>query len=125
MRSGFLIFVAIVSIVYGIGNLVTPAWVNEIHGVASSPGTSLLSRYFGASLLGVGVMAWLARNAADSDALLAYMRGGLVISVVGLIVSLHAMAVGLMNILGWAPVVIQALLSLGFATFAFMKRPAS
>jgi hypothetical protein len=118
-------FVAIVSIVYGIGNALTPAWMNELHGVHSSPGTSLLSRYFGAALLGVGAMAWLARNAANSDALLAFMRGGLVIAVVGLIVSLHAMTVGLMNTLGWVSVIIQALLSLGFATFAFMKRETS
>ena len=70
-------------------------------------------------------MAWLARNAANSDALLAFMRGGLVIAVVGLIVSLHAMTVGLMNTLGWVSVIIQALLSLGFVTFAFMKRETS
>ena len=125
MRSGFLIFVAIVSIVYGIGNVLTPAWVNEVHGVPSSPGTSLVSRYFGSSLLGLGVIAWLARNAADSDALSAFMRGGLVVAVAGLIVSVHAMMAGLMNTLGWVPVIIQALLSLGFVTFAFVKRQTS
>ncbi len=121
MKSGFLIFVAVVSILYGIGNLLMPAWINEIHGVASSSGTSLLSRYFGASLLGVGVMAWLARNAADSDALRAFMCGGLVIAVAGLVVSLHAMTVGIMNALGWVPVILQAVLSIGFARFAFMQ----
>ncbi|KAB2912422.1 MAG: hypothetical protein F9K29_19340 [Hyphomicrobiaceae bacterium] len=122
MRSGFLVVVAVVSIVYAIGLVATPAWVNEIHGVPSGPGTSLLSRYFGASLLGVGAMAWLARNAADSDALVAFMRGGLVLSGVGLLVSLHAMLTGLMNEIGWVPVVIQALFTLGFLYFAFMKR---
>ena len=122
MKSNFLIFVAIVSIAYGLANVLAPAWVNEMHGVASSPGTSLLSRYFGASLLGLGVMAWLARNAADSDALMAFMRGGLVIGVVGLVVSGHALSTGLMNNLGWVPVIIQALLSLGFATFSFVER---
>lgn len=125
MRSRFLIFVAVVSVVYGLGNLLAPAWVNEIHGVSSSAGTSLLSRYFGATLLGVGIMAWLARNAADSDALLAFMRGGVVIAVAGLIVSLHAMMAGLMNTLGWVPVVVQTLFSFGFAAFAFMQRDPS
>lgn len=121
MRSRFLLFVAVVSILYGLGNLLAPAWINEMHGVPSSAGTSLLSRYFGASLLGVGVMAWLARNASNSDALLAFMRGGLVIAVAGLIVSLHATTTGLMNALGWVPVIIQALLGVGFAMFAFTK----
>ena len=119
MRHRFLLFVAFVSILYGLANLLAPAWINEIHGVPSSPGTSLLARYFGASLLGVGLMAWLARNAADSDALLAFMRGGLVIAVAGLAVSLHATMSGLMNALGWMPVIIQALLGAGFAAFAF------
>ena len=68
-------------------------------------------------------MAWLARNAADSDALRAFLCGGLVIAVAGLIVSLNAMLVGVMNALGWMPVIIQAVFSLGFFRFACLRRP--
>ena len=125
MRSAFLFFVAIVSIIYGIGLVLTPAWVNEMHGVASSPGTSLASRYFGTTLLGVGVMGWFNRNAGDSEALLAFMRGGLLLAAIGLIVSLHAMMSGLMNIVGWVPVIIQGLLTIGFAYFALMRSSPS
>jgi len=121
-RNAFLVFVAVVSIIYGIGNLLMPAWVNEMHGLTSSPGTSLVSRYLGASLLGLGVMGWFNRDAADSDALSGFMRGGLVVAVAGLIVSVHAMMAGLMNTMGWVPVIVQALLTLGFIYFALIKR---
>ena len=120
-RNAFLVFVAVVSIIYGIGNLLMPAWVNEMHGLTSSPGTSLVSRYLGASLLGLGVMSWFNRDAADSDAS-GFMRGGLVVAVAGLIVSVQAMMAGLMSTMGWVTVIVQALLALGFMYFAIMKR---
>lgn len=121
-RSVVLIFAAVVAAIYGLGNVLVPAMVNEMHGIMSSPGTSLVSRYFGAALLGIGVMAWLAREAADSDALSALLQGAFVFVLIGLIVSLHAMYAGLMNAMGWVPVIIQALLAIGFGYFGFMRR---
>ena len=121
-RSAFLIFTAVVAIIYGLGLVLVPAMVNEMHGLASSPATSVMSRYFGVALLGIAVMAWLAREAADSDALSAFLQGACVMNVIGLIVSLHAVFTGLMNAVGWLPVIIQLLLAIGFGYFGFLRR---
>ena len=121
-RNAFLVFAAAISIIYGIGNLLLPAWVHEIHGLTSSPSASLVSRYLGSALLGLGVIVWMARNAADTDALSAIMRGGLVVAVAGLVVSVHAMMAGLMNTIGWVLVIVEGLLALGFVYFGLVKR---
>src|SRR3989304_8512857 len=68
-RSAFLIFTPVVAIIYGLGLVLVPAMVSEMPGLASRPATSLRSRYFGVALLGIAVMAWLARGGAHSRAL--------------------------------------------------------
>jgi len=121
-RSAVLVFAAVVSVIYGLGLIFAPATINEMHGIASNSGTSLMSRYFGAALLGIGVMAWLAREASDSDAMSALLQGAFVLSAIGLIISVHAIYAGVMNAVGWVPVIIQVVLTIGFGYHAFMRR---
>jgi hypothetical protein len=121
-RNAFLVFAATVSIIYAIGNLLVPAWVHELHGLTSSPSASLVSRFLGSALLGLGVIVWMARHCVDSDALSAIMRGGLVVAAAGFIVSVHATTAGLMNSMGWVLVVVQGLLALGFVFFGSVRR---
>ena len=121
-RNVFLAFAAGVSIICAFGNLLVPAWVHEIHGLTSSPSASLVSRYLGSALLGLGVIVWMARHWGNSDALSAVMWGSLVVAVAGFIVSVHATMAGLMNAMGWALVIVQGLLALGFVFFGFLRR---
>jgi hypothetical protein len=121
-RNAFLVFAAAVSIIYALGNLLMPAWVHEMHGLASSPSASLVSRYLGSALLGLGVILWMTRNVANSETLSPIMWGGLVVAGAGLIVSVHAMTAGLMNSMGWVLVIVQGVLALGFVYFGLLKR---
>jgi hypothetical protein len=121
-RTAGFIFAAIVTIVYGLGLALAPAWTNELHGIAGSAATSFVSRLFGASLLGIGVMSWLARDAAESDALSAMIQGTFVFYVIAVIVSLYAVIAGVMNAVGWIPTIILASLAVGSGYLGFVKR---
>lgn len=121
-RGMFLIFAAIVSVLYGLGLLFMPSTLADMHGIAGGPGTNLMARYFGAALVGLGLISWLVREADDSDVLTSYLRGSFVIAGVGLIVSLHAVFSGLMNGVGWVPVLVGVLLTLGFGIHGFARR---
>jgi hypothetical protein len=64
----------------------------------------------------------MARHWENSDALSAVMRGGLVVAVVGFVVSVHATMAGPMNTMRWVLVTVQGLLALGFVFFVFVRR---
>jgi ABC-type transport system involved in multi-copper enzyme maturation permease subunit len=121
-RSSFLIFVAVVSVIYGIGLVLASGPAMNLHGVAGGPDAELMARFAGASLLGIATMAWLARGAAESDGMTALLRGNFVIAAIGFVVALHATATGLMNTVGWLPVAIYALVGIGFGYYGFMRR---
>jgi hypothetical protein len=123
-RTIFLVIVAVISIVYGLGFLFAPHQFGDMHHIAGSPGFDLMSRLHAAYLIGFGIIAWLARNAADSDGLTAIMRGGLAITVLTFIVALIATWSGQINALGWVSVILSGLIGAGFAYYGFRPRSA-
>ena len=123
--SNLLVVNAIVALVYGIGELLTPATMFSLYGVTQSPGARLMAQYFGLSLIAIGLLAWFARNVADSEAQRAIILALLISDVIGVIVSVLGTVSGVMNAVGWSAVGIYLLLALGYAYFQFMKPSAS
>jgi hypothetical protein len=121
-RSILLTVAAVIAIIYGLAFVISPAWVSSLHGMASSPQSELLGRGFGAALLGLGVMAGLARNAPGSVALSAILRGSFVFNVIQAVVLLIAVTGGVISAMGWVPVVINVLLAIGFAYYGFIDK---
>ena len=123
--SNLLIINAIVALVYGIGELLIPATMFSLYGVTQSPSAILMAQYFGLSLIAIGLLAWFARNVADSEAQRAIILALLISDVIGVIVSGLGTVSGTMSAVGWSAVGIYLLLALGYAYFQFMKPSAS
>ena len=119
LRS-FLIIVAVIALLYAIGLLLVPEFMDSTYGMgASSPGEVLMDRYFGTALLTLGLIAWLAKDLTRAS-VRPIITGSLIGDAVSVVVSLVGVLSGVMNATGWSSVVIYLLMALGFAYYQFM-----
>jgi hypothetical protein len=116
-----LIWNAVISLIYGIGLMLVPAFMTSTYGVTQGPGQWQMAQYYGVALTGVGVLSWFARNVTDSKAQRGNILGFLIYHICGLIVSLSGTLRGVMSWVGWSGVAIYLFLGLGFAYFQFFK----
>ena len=101
--------------------LIVPATILGWHGIAGDLSAQLIGRYFGVTLLGMGLISWMARNSDDSQARQAIVLGLLISNLAGLVLSLYGTISGQMNVLGWLAVAVYLLLTIGFGYFQFTK----
>jgi len=120
--STFLSIVGVVAILFGIGFVAAPAEVLAQYGITADRYVVFISRFFGAALINVGLIVWLARNIVDSLGRRSIVLAGLIGDVVGLFVALQGQMNGLANALGWSTVLIYGLFALGFAYFQFAPK---
>ncbi len=122
MKLGSLFTVnAVIAAAFGIAFIIVPAQLLEAYGVTLTPGTAVVSRLFGAALVGYGVLTWQVRASPWSDALRAVVLALLVGDVLGFGLAAQGVLAGATNALGWSTVVIYGLLAAGFGYFAFGK----
>jgi hypothetical protein len=115
----FLTIAALVALVYALGLILMPAFMNSTYGLGTSASEILLSRFFGVELLVVGLIAWLAKDLTGAS-VRPIITGNLIGNAVGTIIALMGTLGGVMNSVGWSAVAIYFLLALGFAYFQFM-----
>ena len=125
MKLGtFLAIAAVIAFVYGLAFILVPVQTMAIFGVTLDVGGQWLGRYLGSAFIGIAVVNWFARNAAQNGAMRAIVLGYFVLSITGLIVAVLDGLSGSGNALVWSTVVIYLFLALGFGYFQFTK-PAS
>jgi len=124
--KSLLIINAIVAIVFGVVFVIIPAQVLSLYGDEMA-GIQLnyMGQLFGAALIGIGLLTWTARDAADSDARKAIIFALFVGDGIGFVVALINQINNVVNVLGWSTVVIYLLLALGFGYFQFSKPSSS
>lgn len=115
--STFLSVTGILGIVFGLGFLLTPEAVAPLYGVPVEAHTMMMDRYFGGSLLWVGLISWLTRGLRDDAAVRAVLQAGTLGNLTGLVISAWAALTGLMNALAWSSVSLYALMLLGCVYF--------
>ncbi len=117
-----LLFTAVVALLFGLSFLIIPKETLGWYGVIMVPkGGILVARLLGANMLGVAVLAWLARPLGASEARSAIVLSLIVIDGLGFIASLLAQLGGGINNLGWSTVILYLLLFLGLGYFRFIK----
>ena len=121
--STFLTIVAVVAVLFGLGLLLAPGFMDLTFGTEGTPGEMVSDRMYGSALLAFGVLFWLARDFTGASAR-PILLAGLVGEGLLFVVALLAMLGGVMDATGWITVVISLLFALGFAYFQFMARPA-
>jgi len=118
----FLSIVGVVAILFGIGFLLAPAALLGQYGiVVADPHTIFMARFFGAALIELGVLVWIAREIVDPLGRRAIVLAGLIGNTAGFLVALTGQLNGAVNALGWSTVLIYALFAVGFAYFQFGK----
>jgi hypothetical protein len=122
MRLNVLLVVAaVIAGVFGVAFVVASGPLLSIYGVTLDKAGTLVAQLFGASLIGIAVLNWLARNVTDPDARQAVVFANVAQDVVGFVVILIGQLAGIPNALGWSNVAIYLVLALGFGYVQFMQ----
>jgi hypothetical protein len=85
-----------------------------MYGAPTDAATVLMSRFFGAALLQVGLMLYFLRETRDGATQRSTALAGVVGSVGGLAVALMGVMGGVVNALGWSTVAIYGVLLVGY-----------
>jgi hypothetical protein len=115
------IFNAIATILFGIGSVLVPYALVNLFGSTLNPAGALMMQYGGVWLIGIGLLAWFARNSADSEARKAIMLAFLICYSIAFVVALIAQLNNVLNAFGWGTVALNLVLALGYGYFQFAK----
>ncbi len=118
--SNLFLVNAIVAVLFALGFLLIPEQVLAFFGMSVSEQGIMVTRLFGAALLGYALITWFAQSFSGE------MARNLVLSLlvaflVGSVVVVLGQLRGLANGLGWIVVAIYVLFTLGYAYFYFLK----
>ena len=126
MKLGtFMAIAAVIAIVFGLAFILVPAQLLALYGTTLDESGQWVARYLGSAFIGIAVVCWFARNAAQNGAMRAIVLGFFVLSITGLIVAVLDGLSGSGNALVWSTVVIYLFLALGFGYFQFTKPAGS
>jgi nitrate reductase gamma subunit len=117
----FLTIAAILAIAFGVGFLFMPALMLTQYGIVATPGTAIMARFFGVTILNLGLVLFLARRVIELATRTGIVRGSLIGAVLGLLVAIHGQRNGSVNALGWSSVAVYTFRVLGYAYFAFAR----
>jgi len=122
-----VLFIAntVVSVPFGIGSVLAPHLFLSLFGATLGPAGAVMMQYGGAWLIGLGLLTWFTRNAAESEAGRGIAQALLVAYLVALVVSVLGQLAGALNLLGWMPVLIQAFFVAGLGYKLLAERRAA
>jgi hypothetical protein len=118
LRS-LLLLAGVIALAFGLGFLLAPRAMLALYGVPADPAIVLVSRFFGAALVQLGLVLYLIRDVSDLRTQRGVVIGSFLGSVAGLVVALTGQFWGVVNQFGWSSVAIYALLTLGYGSFVF------
>jgi len=118
--STFLMLKAIICIVFGIGFALAPTTVGSIYEITPDPDGLIMTRFFGAAFIGIGLILWFCRN-TDWNALKGITLSLCIADTIGFIVALLGQLSGNVNEVGWANVALWLIFALGLGYFRFLK----
>jgi len=111
---------SIICIVFGIGFALLPAIVGSIYAITPDPDGLVMTRFFGAAFIGIGLILWFLRNAAEN--ILKDITLSLCIAdTIGFIAALLGQLSGNINALGWINVALWLIFAVGLAYFRFFR----
>jgi hypothetical protein len=122
--SVFLIFTGVLGLVFGLAFFFAPVQTLAVYAASTGPVGFLMARFFGAALIQLGLILLLIRAVRDPALIRGICIGGALGELAGLRLALFAVRNDMVNSMGWSSVAIYAILTLGFAWFAY-KPPAA
>jgi len=122
--KNFLTLASVLGLAFGLGFVLFPAPLTNMYNVTLDASGLFIGQLFGASLLGLGLLNWFARDFSDKSAQQGITLANLVSDAIAFIFSVIAQTGGVpgVNALGWSTVAIYLILALGFAYLRFMAK---
>lgn len=117
-----MVIKAAVALGFGILLLAVPSVIYGLLGAALSPGGAFAAREYAAAMLGILMLTWFARNAAESPARKAIILALFVYDAIGVIITALAVLQGTLNALGWLIVIVYLFFALAFGNLLLEKR---
>lgn len=117
-----MIIKAIVCLGFGLVLVIVPKWLLNLLGTSYGSGAALTARVYGAALIGMHLLTWLARNAEDSIARRAIIWDLFVYDTIGFVVTLILQLSGGLNALGWFIVAVYLFFTVGFGYLLLPQR---
>jgi hypothetical protein len=123
MLTLLLTITAVIGALYGVVTLLTPAAYLQMLGLDPNPSAILQARYFGAAVLGAGLMLGMARKAQEPVVQRALSLGNFVVVTGSAVVTVIGLSSGLLNAVGWGFLASEVLLAIGYGyVFVSLKR---
>ena len=121
-QSPFFIVVAIITVLFGLALLFIPDVLMSWYGATIEGEVGrLLGRVFGAAMIGLAIIYFMARDLAAGMPLTGLLWAGLVVNALHLILSVMATTGGTLSALGWGQALLHLVLGAGFAYLLFVK----
>ena len=116
-----MIITAVLAATFGLAFLFVPRQVFSLYGVKETASLIYMGQLFGVDLVTFAILAWLTKNAAESEARKAIVLALFIGFAVGFVFALLGQLKNVVNVLGWFTVVSYLLLAIGFGYFYFRK----
>jgi hypothetical protein len=119
------LFHLIIEVSFGIGCLLLPNFFVGLFGRSLDEVGRLMTQLGGCWLVGIASVMWLTRGITDAKTIRALATAFFIMSAVSLIVIILGQVNHVLNVLGWMPATVTALLVLGYGYFLFIKPEAA
>lgn len=116
---------AVVALCLGLPILFAPHFSYNLLGIPLTPGGEFAAREYAASMLGVLMLTWFARNAIESEARRAIILDLCIYDAIGVVITVIAQLSGVLGPLGWVVVIIYLFFALGFGYFLLPQKKAA
>lgn len=119
--STFLAVKSIICIVFGLGFAVIPSELGSLYAITPDPDGLIMTRFFGASFLGIGLILWFTKN-SEWNFLKGITLSLCLADLAGFLAALHGQLSGNVNGLGWINVALWLIFALGLGYYYFIKK---
>jgi hypothetical protein len=114
MNFRTILFVnAVVAVLAGIACILAPAQLLATYGVALNPMGLVIYQFWGAALMGLGLLTWFARRAENPDSRKAIALSLFITYAASCVIAVRGQFAGA-NRLGWSTVALFLLLALAY-----------
>ncbi len=112
---------AVVALVLGLLLLLAPTFGLSIFGADVTGVGTLPAQEYAAAMLGIALMTWFARNAAESQARRAIVLNLFIYDAISVVITIIAISKNYFNPLGWGILVIYLFFAVTFGIHWFAK----
>jgi len=128
MVKNLFMLQALVDVLFGIPLIYATGTILSLYGLSTDRTGMFVSQWLGAAFIALAWISWYARNWPEGEPRRVLIRGGLIASVIGLVVSLIFQLGPGSNATTWVFVVLPAIFVVGwgyysYATMRPMTRP--